>query len=296
MEPLVGDLRHIVEQCHTRKRGAVADILWCMEQNPKMLVDLQKSLGDMGFRQFEYLGAGIHAVGLHTTEGQVVRLSREMMDVSERPLHPAILQPIMTRRIKAGGESVLLEVLPRVRTEGVTDAQQQMVYKALQKSGWHVGDVEKKGNVGIMELGGREVPVLVDAGRVEVFLDKKVDNDEHLKPWLDDKGQWLQKAFDPRTAVSGVVDRAGLNHVERALRGKKSMGDHVASLRQWKDVDTRRQSQTVAAIREDGMYPEQLAQLYERAAAKFEDSIGGPNFSEVLKAERALMRDEQKSR
>ncbi len=292
MWEFTGSLKDIVTEMDKLGLAWRTDVLQCMVEHPKMLKDVQDSLSGMGFRRFEYLGSGAHAVGLHATEGQVVRLCREMDDVTmERPFHPVILQPIETRHIKTCGVSVRVEILPKVRTDIVTDADISMVYHAMTDSGWFVGDVSKEGNVGIIEVGGKRVPVLIDVGRLTPMKRKRQETDEHLNPWKDENGEWLQKAFEKRTEASGLIVSASLEKAERGLRGRRPIRDSLASMMRQKPVDSRRSSQTMLAITEDGFYPEQLAELYSRAAAKTDNA---ENFCDVLKSERALMSEELK--
>src|SRR5579884_1702296 len=70
-----------------------------LRQRPTLLEDVTAALDKMGFRRFRFLGAGMCAVALETTENQIVRLNYfgnfQGNDIREkRPKHPAILQPI----------------------------------------------------------------------------------------------------------------------------------------------------------------------------------------------------------
>ncbi len=265
------------------------------EEEPRVLAEVEKKLGQMGFRHFDYVGRGVNAVALHTTEDQILRISFDGDDQrKERPLLPGILQPIATHVIKSGQARVRVEVLPRVRTEGVTQEQRGSLADALLASGWHVGDIDKPGNVGLIEVKGKIVPVLVDPGCLVPTDWKKRDNDTHWKPWLDDSGAWLQSCKDSRGAASGLVTDRALARADKALRGPRPWRDRAESLLHSIAVDGRPESQTVEAIRTDGMYPEQVGELYKRAAEKWVDVKDGPSFSEALKNERNLMKDEMR--
>jgi hypothetical protein len=269
-----------------------------MQQDQHILKDTEAALNDMGFRRFHFLASGGTGFALDTTENQVVRVTmKRPSERGDRPEHPAILRAISSRIIttrastgKKHSLEIIIEVLPKVRTEGVTEEHIRMLEGALAKSGLSVQDIRKQGNVALIEVGGREVPVLLDAGMVRKDNRQAESGTDHLKPWLRDDGTWLQRQYEPRTTPSNVVDGPALSRMESVLRGPRPLHDQALGLIGVKR-DSRRQSETIKAIIEDGMHPDQLAALYERAAARPE--VKGVTFSDRLREERDAMRKEQ---
>lgn len=291
-----GTLNEVVKH-HYKARPQVASVmLKSLYNDPIMRGELQKQLADLGFRRVEFLGQGFLALTLLTTENQVLRIGTEReWQLAERIKHPAILQPIQTYFLKCGGAgrrhanqiTLRVEVLPRVRTglDNVKPQHLDDLKEVLQKSRIKVPDLVWPGNIGIMDIDGKELPVLVDPGLARPYDgEEAICQGEHVRAWLDDDGRWLQRKFEPRTKASGVIDRKALEKLDITLRGPNE---------EYNVPYTQRPSsgQTVQAIRDDGMYEEQVAALYRRAMEKHSD---GTNFSQLLKAERALMRGETK--
>ncbi|NCY24959.1 MAG: hypothetical protein EBX37_08850 [Alphaproteobacteria bacterium] len=284
-------------------------VVHLMKYDDGLVKATANALADMGFRKFRFLGAGGLSLVLDTTENQVVRISaRDMVgDNGLRPRHPAILQPIFRKRMSHGlplpgdRHTLILEVLPKVRTEGVTQQHAAQVEDALRKSGYEVEDMfaidnvgrkirDESGhaiyrtcNIGLIDIDGKSVPVLIDPGLIRRCR-RTARNDEHLKPWLDDKGRWLQQVFEDRTAPTNVIDKEALRKVEHVLRGKKPLLARLGL-----KADTRRQSELVNAITNDGMYGDEVATLLQRA---HERDPHNPDFSRVLREERQRMKEE----
>ncbi len=294
----MGKLQTLSEIVREREAFPQPMTLRLMQGVPEVLHDVEARLAEMGFRRFGWLAGGGGAVALETTENQVVRISQEgYSERTDRVEHPAILKPIARqvfesevhvkghkRGKKLNTYTMIIEVMPKVRTEGVTEAHIKMLEDALENSGLYVQDIRKKGNVALLEVDGKEVPVLLDAGAAREGA-RKAEGDAHLAPWAG-----VQAKFEARETPSDVIDGAQARIVEKVMRGPKSFKDRALG---WVGVtqDSRRESQTRLAITEDGLYGKQLAELYSRAAAKTDDTS---NFSDALKAERALMQAELK--
>ncbi len=286
-----GDLSHVVD-AHAGATPIIGDIAYMLVENRELLAHVQQKLADMGFRRFEFIGAGTVAMAMHTTRDQVVRIGPENDDYTlERPIHPAILQPICTEHIRFQGHAIRVEVLPKVRTEGVTPNHLRRLKEALRLSNLEVLDLGVKGNVGLMDVGGQSVPVVIDPGALKVINKNLpvISRGEHLFLWMDDRNRPLQEDFERRKRPRHVVDAEALETVEQVMRGPRSMADRVAHTTG--RPDHRRVSQTVEAVREDGLYPDQLKELYTRAMAKHDDTT---NFSELLKEERRILKDEMR--
>lgn len=283
-------------------------VVHLMDYHPGLLKAAGDALADMGFRRFRFLGAGGLSLVLETTENQVVRISARdaVGDNGLRPKHPAVLQPIASRRITHGllpGErhTLILEVLPRVRTWGVTQAHAAMVEGALRKSGLEAEDMfatdtigrtlrdaagaplYRTCNIGLIDVDGQSVPVLIDPGLLRRCR-RGAPDDAHLEPWLDAAGRSAQQRYDGRSAPSNIIDGPALRRAERAQRGVKPLAARLGL-----GADTRRESQLVQAIREDGLYPDQLQALLLRAQERHGD---GPGFSRTLEEERRRLRAE----
>jgi hypothetical protein len=138
-----------------------------------------------------------------------------------------------------------------------------------------------------MDVDGRSVPVLIDPGLLRRCR-RGAKDDAHLEPWLDAAGRTAQQRFDGRGAASNVIEEKALRRAEQVLRGRKSLTARLGLRR-----DERRESQLVKAVREDGMYPDELHALLMRAHETHQQQHGdGPGFSRTLEEERRRLRDE----
>jgi hypothetical protein len=286
---------------------------WVVDElahNGRLLNTLTKELSNMGFRKFSYLGAGDNSLVLETTENQLVRICLQGMGENGlRPDHPAILQPIVRQIIHQGipfdRHTLMIEVMPKVRTQGVEAHHAALLEEGLKKSGYILDDMyeidaknpfgkrirDKAGNpvyrttnIGLIDVDGKTAPVLIDTGRIRKIKRTAKDN-THLAPWLDADGTWLQKKFDPRIEVTNVINGKELKHVDELLKGPKPF---LARLHI--KPDARPVSQTVEAMVKDGMYRDEVAQLYKRAYDRLDKD--GTNFSELLLEERQKMKEE----
>jgi hypothetical protein len=228
-----------------KHRPAVMDTFKYPDLSP--LPDLLKELESLGLRSFSFLGQGQHSLAFYTTEGQVVRLS--LKNEPARIQHPAILQPIYSKTI-GHGLGCKLEVLPFVRTEGVTDEHVAMVQKALEASGYSVFDIANKGNVGLIRSadGKTWVPVLIDHGALQLIPDRKQHHEIEaiLAPW-----QGAQEGYDSRILsekVTNTVPGKQLSRLEKTLTG-----------------DGERESMLVKALK-GGLYLSELEKFSEKAA------------------------------
>lgn len=252
----------------------------------KTLKQLVDELDQRGFRNFEFVGEGMEAIVLGTSDNQVLRIFKPgYKDIYTRHQHPAILQAVETFEIQAGKEKLLVEVLPKVDMK-VSLRETEMVDEALKASNIVTHDIHKGVNVGAMIVDGKRVPVLVDPGIAFVYDNNPVISaGAHLKPWLDDSGRWLQHVHDPRLVTgqaSGVISRQSADSAEQALRGKRSFVSRVLG------TDKRRESQIATAINEDGMDRRQVADMVSRALENFDETAAGKHrsFSDALREAR----------
>ncbi|MBY0406513.1 MAG: hypothetical protein K2Q01_02385 [Rickettsiales bacterium] len=240
---------------------------------------ISELLSEKGFRHFTYLGNGANSLAMHTVDGQVVRVFNKQPKVADRPVHPAVLQPIEVYNFKGARDTYVIEVLPYVRTDMFNLADADKVYKALAGNGILVSDTWRPGNVGHIEVKkGQFIPVLVDPGTAMYAnsYEAKKDITAHLQPWLAGDGTWLQRQVEKRRAPSGVIVGEELRAVERAT------GQH----------EGRTDGQTARAIREDGFYRKQVEDMYARAVLKLEKDPTR-SFSELLKEEREAIQTER---
>ena len=292
LQGVSGSFSEVMAKCIEHNWPKRCAMVSNFESEPSMQAAVEKKLNSLGFRHFEYVGKGVKSVALHSTENQVLRISiDERNQLTKRPLLPGILQPIATHIVKYGAARVRVEILPRVRTEGVKQEHIDMLREALLRSGYHVGDIDKPGNVGLIDMKRGSIPVLVDPGLMVPYDAKKSDNDLHWKPWLNEKGAWLQSCNETRTAATGVITDRTLAKLDKRMRGPKSWREKIDGMMHGTVVDSRPVSQTVEAIKTDGLYTKQVDELYQRAMLKHDDTT---NFSEVLRQERTLMQDEMK--
>jgi hypothetical protein len=258
------------------RKGRYADnaTLFTLLQFPKAVSELTAKLDEMGFRRFSSLGNGIHALAFHTTENQIVRISRITDEEGgERPNHPAILKAITRKKITIGDNDFLIEVLPKVRTEGPefenalcpVDGKLRMV---LNYSGYSARDLGVKGNVGLMDMVVDDeiitLPVLIDCG----LLTHKVSNVPNpvLVQWLDREGNWLQDYYDPRKQPSGVITEAEHEWFKKLQNGRDS---------------------TMKKMMDAGAYSVHIRDAFLRAELRAEG--GDISFADALKAEHAQM-------
>lgn len=257
-----------------------------MREKPGLQRAMEQELDALGFRHFSYVGAGEFALALHTVDNQVVRLCDGLFE-RERIKHPAILQPIDTHRFSVDGKEYMIEVLPRVRTDNVKKNDSEKVKRALELSGIEVFDVRKAGNVGYIDVNGKDVPVLVDAGMARyserLRCEQQKHDTGHLSEWIGKDGVWLQHKLEKRTKPSGVITGEQLAEMEWGM-GKYQQGA---------DADDRKgPSQTLGAISEDGFYAVQVEKMYAEAVKKL-DAQPDANFSDLLKAERKTLKTER---
>ncbi|MBY0406514.1 MAG: hypothetical protein K2Q01_02390 [Rickettsiales bacterium] len=262
----------------TGKAGKLSLVQKYLGRDAEAAREMERQLGDMGFRYFRFLGVGNFSLALHTVDDQVVRIFAKQPTTEDRPVHPAILQPIAVRQFTVGEREYVIEVLPRVRTNRIGWGDARRVKKALEESGIRVFDVKREGNIGYVRVDGKDIPVLVDAGEAKYLPDyeKRKTRTAHLKPWLSADGIWLQHKADGRTMPSGVVNGEELANVEWGT------GYYAG----------RPEGQTAGAIRDDGFYVAQVETMYARALEKLERSPNA-NFSELLKAERETIKRER---
>lgn len=286
-------LLQILEQIHRECPAAIDQpvVMNILECKKGLLKKVERTLDNMGFRRFKLLSYGQHAIALESTDNQIIRISDSSYE-SSRPKHPAILQPIDKIALPSG---CVIEILPRVRTSNITQEQYRKLHNALHSSGLHVQDILKPGNVGIMVIGNQELPVLIDSGVVEGYTPFPFHGKRARDPvadWLAEDGTWLQQQFEPRKKPSNVIPTTELAAIEKRMRGKPRFFDKFLSFIEAKRYDSRRESQTVNAIAKDGLYPDQLAALYERAAERLDDEEN-VSFSELLRQERERLKDSQ---
>jgi hypothetical protein len=111
-------------------------------------------------------------------EGQVLHISSgyECKKPHVRHKAPEILQPLTTlyksKRLK-------IEVLPKVETEGVTSEHINSLISSLAKKDLLFADCTK-GNVGLMKVDGKNIPVVIGDGCV-IKVDGKDDSAELRK-------------------------------------------------------------------------------------------------------------------
>jgi hypothetical protein len=297
---------HPFEHFITDSEGYYPWVVHEMRYDENAVRAVSKALSDMGFRRFSYLGAGGQSLVLETTEHQLVRIALAGLagDNNIRPKHPAILQPITRKKLHIGllsPKTLLIEVMPKVRSEGVTQDHCRMVYEALEKDGITTEDTYQRDNiervikdeqgrslyrtcnVGLIDLDGKEVPVLIDPGMIkQKSLLPKIGGYKHVNFWVDENGRWLQEKYDMRREPTNVINSRKLMDIGNVMKGDDSF---LRKLRLKKD--TRHESQTIKAIAEDGLYPDEVAKLYERA---IEHRQGDENFSDTLRREREAMR------
>ena len=130
-----------------------------LQRGPELVKEITKALREVGFRSFTPLGFGYNAIAFYTTCNQVVRITSG--EEGKRHKSPYILQPILT--LKVG--NIEIEVLPLVRTEGVTDEHVRHVAAKLAEAGFFPGSV-KKVNIGLLEDG---TPILMDGAGTLLF-------------------------------------------------------------------------------------------------------------------------------
>lgn len=261
---LSGNLEGILDSYERLGRTDDCSLLRELKKNPKLSKNLEEGLAELGFRRFSPIGIGAYSLAMHTTENQVVRIFRpSAQNKLERPYHPAILQPIQTRAYGEGDAQVVIEILPKVRTKGVTENHIATLNKALMRSGFSVMDIGKAGNVGLMDVDGRSVPVLIDPGACRKIAQPN-PGILYLKRWLDADGQWLQNKFEPRREPSNVVTGAELRNIRKVLT-----------------AEGERESQTAIAI-ETGLYRDEFETVYRRAMAKHNVDT---SFSELVARE-----------
>jgi hypothetical protein len=273
----------------------VSDIL-SAKIHSDLMTDVTAALDAMGFRRFRLLGSGHFSLAMETTDNQIIRLTYYRAEhlKENRPEHPAILQPITVTSISGRDnprEGIIIEILPKVKTAGVTEHHLDMLEAALTTSGISVHDIRKKANVGLMEIDGKEIPVLIDPS-VAVTTAPLTESQQHLEPWLAPDGTWLQKIYEPRTAPTNVIPKTVADTVEAVTRGPRPLLDRALGkigVRR----DSRRMSQTASAIKEDGMYGDQLATLYQRTTDRVNGASNQIPFSQLLEEERRKMNEEQ---
>lgn len=221
-------------------------------------------LASLGFRRFSYFGAGAFALVLSTVEGQLVRLSLSKKE-SQRPSHPAILQPQYTAFVRNRGKpTVRIEVFPEVKTEGITIAEIDALSKILWQDGIFPCDIYTHGNVG--RLPGGQL-VALDAGQFMTYSAGKMGVDD-LKQggWIDAQGEWAQHHCFPQIKQHRITGTAPQKILER-LEAKRGKGSLVV--------------QALA----DGFYPSEAGQLFIDAAAHEGKKASG-GFREHFRQER----------
>lgn len=246
--------------------------------------EMGAALADMGFRHFRFLGTGTYSLVLHTTDNQVVRIFDTQFAPAQRPLHPAILQPISSTPVHAGKHSFIVEVLPKVRTDNVSKEDIGMLEKVFRRSGISVHDLDLSGNVGYIRVNDRDIPVLVDAGAAKTLEDVRKERQRIMKPydvyrgvatpytdmeikriealmapagsqvdlqpWLAADGSWLQHQFETRRTASDVITGEQLAALKRGLGAD--------------EPERTRPSQIVAAIEREGMYAGEFSSMIDR--------------------------------
>lgn len=248
-----------------------------MQADAVARAEMVRTLGDMGFRHFNYVGTGNFSLVLNTTDNQVVRVYKKTSGTKDRPVHPAILQAIATREFNVGEKEYVIEVLPKIRNTRAGFQDCEKVNAALLKSGIRVSDYNAPGNIGYIRVRGENVPVLLDPGMAEYLpeYNQKKDATEHLQPWLAADGSWLQHMVEERSKPSGVITGDELKNVERVTGKRRG-----------------RVGQTATAIAKDGFYQPEVEAMYARAMYKL-DRNPTENFSDLLKAEREGIKKER---
>jgi hypothetical protein len=267
--------------------------------NSAVLSSVTRELDRLGFRRFSVLGRGSNALVLTTTDNQLVRLSRAgNTERLTRPSHPAILEALFREILPVtanAGDSarkydIILEVLPKINP---CYSHRNLLASALRLSGLQPYDIHHTGNVGEIEFEGKTIPLLIDVGLIKKDYAYTPEENAKLKKalslWLTKDGEWIQRKwlkaqrqkFDlmqNATGLTGAIPREQVENLDSVLRGP--------------DDAARRESQTVKALNEDGMYEGELADLYDRAAKRIDPSKN-QNFSELLKEERIAMKAEK---
>jgi len=261
-------------------------ILNTFHKRPKLLADVAGILDELGSRDLEFLGKGKSSLALLNADNQVIRIYNKSSERIRRPYHPAILQPIKTIHLRRGLSHLVIEILPKVLTEGVTAEHVSMVNEALYRSGISVGDLGMDGNVGLLPLkDGRKIPVLIDPGCARQFM-KPHDGIEHLKDWLAEDGSWLQKQYDSGRDSPGVIEK--LDRFEVRMRGPKSWIEEKYQAFTGRNLNKRRVSQTIEGIR-DGLSDEDIGAIHEKARERLDDKKDSPSYSELIEKERKAL-------
>lgn len=189
-----------------------------ISQDDALRAKLSKYLEKMQFRQFSYLGHGNFATVFRTETPQLLlRISVDQYAMEDgtitngepqRPLHPAILQPIKKTCIEGDSCILRVEIMPQIkdfdqekcRFQGVNKQHIEMLKEALSASGLLPFDVEEK-NAALLEDG---TPVVIDGGAVKIMDDKpQALTGDHLSPWFlkhphTGEATWKQHTLIPQ--------------------------------------------------------------------------------------------------
>lgn len=151
-------LTEIVEDVYAIEKDHLFTFIDPLQGHPllarqELVMAVQQHLESHGVDKVAFLGLGSSALVLRLNDHEVCRLSTTKE--KRRPKLPEFLQP--TYRTEIGG--LRLEVLPMVKTEGVTSDHNHALKTAMAEKGYLVDD-SGPGNIGLLQDG---TPVYIDA-------------------------------------------------------------------------------------------------------------------------------------
>lgn len=205
-EPSLADFReqyHLLNQIITQcapcdLQNTTIDYL---ASNAKDLRRLQSYLGENGFDQFKIAGAGRYSLILEPIANRekpiVIRISlaEQLSTAAIDVVHPAILLSYAETELLLN-KKIRIEVKPKLNTHRVSEEDERIVEAALAEGGISAKDVVNCDNVGYMEIRGKKLPLLMDAGVVQTIIPS--GNGQNIGFYKDTDDRWLQTVYDPR--------------------------------------------------------------------------------------------------
>ncbi|WP_260434743.1 zeta toxin family protein [Burkholderia stagnalis] len=207
---------------------------------------LDRELASLGIRDLRPLAAGASSVVLDAKD-RVVRVG-----VGESIPRPKVPEVLQAERTGAVG-FLRYEILPKVDTRGITQADVQALQDSLQRRGYVWGDAAPD-NIGRLE--GRLV--ITDPGGISPANPTKEMNGDRQKPATGKERDIdaSQSTSDAATTLESVRNRL-LTHAER--------GAHIEILEEIVEHTRARNERT------PGVGPQDLAEVSKRLQAARED-------------------------
>ncbi len=196
---------------------------------------LQNILKNNNIDVMEKLEKGAFSWSIDIGEGQVLHISSPPSSCKKhkREKEPEILQPLYV--FPTDGD-LKIEILPKVKTEGVTKEHIYALISSLAKKGLLFADCKPE-NVGLITVNGQEMPVVIGDGsvvnihynydspintdlfytrihqlqlRCGIYSNPSVSlfftNDDYTKyPWVDEQnGKWAQDEYVQNLGLGNV--------------------------------------------------------------------------------------------